>query len=68
MNDFEKLTKTFNDVGINYTVRINPYNNKFKYLFLGDADLGDWFEKTNLRVILKNHNLFEFEDDNLVSN
>lgn len=74
MNDFEKLTKTFDDVGIEYTVRINPADNSYKYLFFGKPDQAagimwtdDNFETTDLDLLLIRNKYFEFEDDDLVS-
>lgn len=68
MSDFKKIIKTFDDVGIVYTVRIHPDDESYKYLFYGGAvRWDDDFETTNLDKLLCGNRFFEFEDDVLAS-
>ena len=67
MTDFERLTTTFDSLGIDYTVRIHPDDESYKYLFYGAVRWDDDFETTDLDKLLCGNRFFEFEDDELVS-
>lgn len=72
MKDIDRLTKTFDKLGIEYCVRNNK---QYQYLFIGDRrDLyamdgnrfKTWFED-DIDTLTRRHKYFEFEDGMLVS-
>ena len=53
MTDFERLSTTFDSLGITYTVLVHPDDESYKYLFYGSAvRWDDDFETTNLDKLL----------------
>lgn len=68
MTDFERLSATFDSLGITYTVRMHPDDESYKYLFYGGTvRWDDDFKTTSLDKLLCGNRFFEFEDDKLAS-